>query len=160
MTMPSSATLSGGNGKRLTSAHILRIPFPVDQVFPLFCPVREQDWLDGWAYDMRYSASGIAEEHCVFTTEGAIWVATAYRPEHGHVAYLRVEPALAVTHLAITCRPTNDGTTVDLGYRFTSLTPDGDAHIMARQQASTAVAAWFERAIIHYLSTGTRLPKP
>jgi len=160
MTIHSDATNAGRNGTRLLSSHTLHIPAPVSDVFPLFCPVREVDWLDGWAYTMHYAESGLAEEHGVFSTEGAIWVCTAYQPVQGHVAYLRVEPGLAVTHLEISCQPATDsGTTVAIHYRFTSLSPAGDAHIIARQQASAAVTSWFERAITHFLATGTKLLK-
>ena len=37
-----------------------------EKVFPLLCPVREKDWLDGWNYKMIYSKSGLIEKNCVF----------------------------------------------------------------------------------------------
>ncbi|HET7731794.1 MAG TPA: hypothetical protein VFK48_17360, partial [Usitatibacter sp.] len=38
------------------------------QVFPLLCPVREADWIEGWDPGIVITASGVAERDCVFTT--------------------------------------------------------------------------------------------
>ena len=43
---------------------------PPEVVFPLLCPVRERDWLDGWTYDMIHSNSGLVEMDYVFATPG------------------------------------------------------------------------------------------
>jgi len=37
-------------------------------VFPLYCPVRETEWADGWIPELVISSSGIAERDCVFVT--------------------------------------------------------------------------------------------
>lgn len=37
-------------------------------VFPLLCPVREAEWLDGWNCRMIYSVGGLVEEGAVFST--------------------------------------------------------------------------------------------
>jgi hypothetical protein len=37
-------------------------------VFPLLCPVREADWIDGWSPPLVVTNSGVAEPDCVFTT--------------------------------------------------------------------------------------------
>jgi hypothetical protein len=41
------------------------------KVFPLLCPVREADWLDGWDPLVVFSQSGVAEPDCVFLTEAS-----------------------------------------------------------------------------------------
>jgi hypothetical protein len=53
-------------------AHTQRIEAPPEVVFPPICPVREGQWLDGWAdgFELIYSASGFAEKNCVFRTYG------------------------------------------------------------------------------------------
>jgi hypothetical protein len=38
------------------------IKAPVEQVFPLLCPVRECDWLEGWNCTLLHSGSGLAEK--------------------------------------------------------------------------------------------------
>lgn len=63
-------------------------------VFPLLCPVREAEWLDGWRYTMIYSQSGLVEEGAVFRTphEGepdTVWVVTHHDPVHRRVEFTR-----------------------------------------------------------------------
>lgn len=42
-----------------------------DTVFPLLCPVREADWIEGWDPVWVASNSGVAEPDCVFVTQAA-----------------------------------------------------------------------------------------
>ena len=54
-----------------------------ETIFPLLCPVREAEWVDGWEYQLIYSKSGFAEQDCVFSTptndkSNAIWQITQY----------------------------------------------------------------------------------
>lgn len=55
-------------------------------VFPLLCPVREYEWIPGWACEMIFSSSGFAEENCIFTTNPGdaggkdVWVISRYEP--------------------------------------------------------------------------------
>ena len=39
----------------------LHFDAPPDRVFPLLCPVREYDWIDGWECRMVYAETGVAE---------------------------------------------------------------------------------------------------
>lgn len=40
--------------KRITRTYGQTINASPEQVFPLICPVRETEWLDGWRYRMIY----------------------------------------------------------------------------------------------------------
>ncbi len=55
---------------------------PPSRVFPLLCPVREADWLEGWDPPLVLSNSGVAERDCVFLTDAspghAIWYVTRH----------------------------------------------------------------------------------
>lgn len=59
-----------GNHMRRTMHGTMRHPAPLERVFPLLCPVREREWLQGWDATMVCSESGVAEPGCVFTTVG------------------------------------------------------------------------------------------
>ncbi len=68
---------------------------PLEKVFPLLCPVREKEWLDGWNYKMIYSESGTAEDGCVFTTPSqgefeSIWTVTNYDRANFKIAFVKV----------------------------------------------------------------------
>ena len=49
---------------RVTLSHSQRIEAPPARVFPLICPVRETEWLDGWGEQLEviHSDSGLAED--------------------------------------------------------------------------------------------------
>lgn len=60
------------NGKRIdgvkreTRLYVATINHPASEIFPLLCPTREYDWIEGWECDLLYSESGIAEQDCIF----------------------------------------------------------------------------------------------
>ncbi len=51
----------------LVRSYVQRIDASPEAVFPLLCPVREGEWLEGWAEtcEVIWSASGLAEPGCV-----------------------------------------------------------------------------------------------
>mgnify|MGYP000851688843 CR=1 FL=1 len=57
--------------KRLSSEVHLRSA--AEKVFPLLCPMREYDWIDGWICELVASESGFAEENCIFKCDLPIW---------------------------------------------------------------------------------------
>ncbi len=75
----------------ISKTGIFHLIAPPSRVFPLLCPVREYEWVEGWSCDLVHSMSGYAEPGCIFTTqtesEGfAVWIMTDYQPDaHIHV---------------------------------------------------------------------------
>jgi hypothetical protein len=69
-------------------------------VFPLLCPVREADWIDGWGPIAVWSKSGLVEPDCVFLTRSepheSIWYVTCHEPERNHVEMLKITPGVTV----------------------------------------------------------------
>ena len=78
-------------------------------VFPLLCPVREADWIEGWNPPLVVSLSGVAEEDCVFTTPAepidAVWYITRHEPAAGFVEMLKITPNVTACRLTIQLRP-------------------------------------------------------
>ncbi len=66
-----------------------------DKIFPLFCPVREEEWIPGWdksIYENTYTKSGFVEKYSIFKENSqrkflfgekciTTWVTTVYEPE-------------------------------------------------------------------------------
>jgi hypothetical protein len=137
-----------------------------DAVFPLLCPVREVDWLDGWSYRMIYSASGLVEDGAVFATSApgeadTVWVVTRHDPAARLVEFTRVTPGSRVTVLRLAVTPT-DGQRchLDVCYSCTSLTPSGDAFLDGwTEEAFVAFMRFWERSMNHFLATGDRLKR-
>jgi hypothetical protein len=103
------------------------------QVFPLLCPVREADWIEGWDPGVVISASGVAERDCVFTTASkphdALWYVTRHEPSAGFVEMLKITPTVTACRLTIQLRPAPGGSEADVTYTHTSLGPEGDAFV-------------------------------
>jgi len=152
--------------KRLTRRYTQTIDAAPDRVFPLLCPVREVEWLDGWRYRMIHSASGLVEEGAVFATSGAgepdtVWIVTRHDTANRLVEFTRFTPESRVCVLRIAVRPKDDARSlVDVAYTYTALSPAGNAFIDRFTEAAFLEAMTFwERSMNHWLATGERLPK-
>ncbi len=99
----------GRNQHHLTVAR--DVAASADALFPLLCPVREYDWIDGWSCRLVHTASGLVEPGCVFITdrpepEGATtWVTTLHDPAARRVAFVRVTPGRRVVLMALRVEP-------------------------------------------------------
>src|SRR5262245_20308634 len=155
------------NRHPLHRSYVQRIEAAPEDVFPLICPVREGEWLDGWSghCELIWSASGLAEPGCVFrTTEpgrpDTIWIITEHDPDRGTVVFARVTPGLAASTLHINVERSGERTSaVTIRYTVVPTSPDGVAYAAARYDQTDLVAsiAWWERSMNHYLRTGHRL---
>jgi hypothetical protein len=135
-------------------------------VFPLLCPVREVEWLDGWAYRMICSASGMAEAGAVFATSApgeadTLWVVTCHDAAVGVVEFCRVTPGSRTCLLRIAVSPRDAGQSwVDVSYEYTSIAPAGDVFLdqWTGDAFLDAMRAW-ESSMNHFLATGERLSR-
>lgn len=71
---------------RATRSFTKRLVAAPSAVFPLPCPVREADWIEGWDPISGLSASGVAEVDCACTTgaspSSAIWHVTRHERDN------------------------------------------------------------------------------
>lgn len=150
---------------RATWTYTQRIHASAERVFPLLCPVREAEWLDGWTYELLRSESGLAEEGCVFRTATpgepeTIWIVTRHEPEAGRVEFARVTAGLVATRLTVRVQPAGENeSSVRVTYEFTATSPDGE-RLVASRHSETAFRTspeWWERSMNHFLATGTIL---
>lgn len=136
------------------------------KVFPLLCPVKEADWIDGWEYVMIYSQSGVAEKGCVFTTPGpgnkiTTWYITEHDAENFRIEFVRMAPGEMVVKIVIQLTDNKDGTTVsDISYEYTALSEEANSRISNELDTvfRNSMLYW-EKAMNHYLQTGTKLLK-
>ncbi len=151
----------------LVRTYVQHSEAPPDAVFPLLCPVREGEWLEGWAEhcEVIWSASGVAEPGCVFrTTEmgrpETVWIITDHDPDRGIVTFARVTAGLAASTLRLAVIPSGDAASaVSVRYTVVPLSPAGEADAAERYERTELLAsvAWWERSINHYLQTGRLL---
>jgi len=135
-------------------------------VFPLLCPVRECDWLDGWNYQMIHSESGLIEKDCVFTTpmhgnEDTVWQVTQYDPESFRIEFVRFTPGDNVVKINIKLRKVHASLTEStITYRYTALSRDQNSYLeFELEQDFKNSMTWWEKAINHYLLTGEMLKR-
>lgn len=137
-----------------------------EQVFPLLCPVREYDWIDGWTCEMVYADTGVAELGGIFRTSfpdvgDEIWTISRYEPDRA-VEFVRVAWNVAVVKLDIALEPEGSGRTrARMTHTYTALSQAGELLIEAltpelhEQQMRTG-----EQMLNHYLRTGQKLARP
>ena len=150
--------------RRVVKAYRQSIESTPEQVFPLLCPVREVEWLDGWAYRMVHSVSGLVEPGAVFTTSApgdadTVWVVSRHDPSLGIVEFCRFTAASRTCLLRIAVSAL-DGqrSSVDVRYEYTSLSPAGDAFLDGfTDDVFLGAVRFWEASMNHFLTTGTRL---
>ena len=137
-----------------------------DEVFPLLCPFREKDWLEGWDYQMIHSKSGLIEQDCVFTTphhgdQVTVWQVTQYDTIKKRIEFLRVTPKENIVKINISLSPNDIGhTLVHISYQYTALNKAQNDFIENElEQVFNGNMEWWEKAINHYLEFGQMLKK-
>ncbi len=138
----------------------------IEDIFPLLCPVREKDWLEGWEYKMIHSRSGLIEQDCVFSTpydnkDETIWQVTQYDTTHFFIEFLRVTPHENVVKINIQLEKINEHNTKShISYQYTGLNEKQNEYIKNDLAKSfmESMNGW-EKAINHYLKNGEMLKK-
>ena len=138
----------------------------IGDVFPLLCPERELDWLDGWEYKMIHSNTGIIEKDCVFTTtfkehSETVWQVTQYDKTNYIIEFLRVTPFENVAKINIQLNKISEKKTeAIIEYRYTALNEDQNTFIKTNlEQIFIESMKWWEKSINYYLETGNKLIK-
>ena len=103
---------------------------PPDEVFPLLCPVREAEWVNGWRPSLVLSDSGSGEPGCIFVTPGipqdSVWIMTEFDRERHFVEILKVIPGVVVGKIEVRLRPHGKGESqADITYTYTALSDYG-----------------------------------
>ena len=145
---------------RVTRTYTQRLVAEPSAVFPLLCPVREADWIDGWDPISVITHSGVAEHDCVFVTAAspsdAVWYVTRHEPDNGFVEMIKITPRVTACRLTIQLRAIATGSEALVTYTHTSLGPEGDAFVASftDDYYRQFMEDW-EARINHYLEHGT-----
>jgi hypothetical protein len=130
---------------------VIHLEAPPDVVFPLFEPLGEKRWVDGWDPDMLFPATGETVEGGVFTTrhdgEETIWTVALYAPAQRHVRYVRTTPGSRTATVEVRCEPEGDGgTRAQVTYAMTALTEAGNRYIEEFTEAhyNETIDSWQE----------------
>ncbi len=147
---------------RVSHRYVQQLVGSPTEVFPLLCPVREAEWIEGWDPLAVFSHSGVAETDCVFTTAAsphdAIWYVTRHEPGNGFVEMLKITPGVTACRLTLKLTAVATGCEAVITYTHTSLGPAGDAFVagFTAELYRQFMQDW-EARMNHYLSSGTAL---
>ncbi|MBC8277561.1 MAG: SRPBCC family protein [FCB group bacterium] len=154
------------SAQRVIRSYRQKINAPAAEVFPLICPVREAEWLDGWDYRMIYSESGVAEEGCIFTSRhtgdefDTIWMIIRHDPIEKTVEFTRITPGSRTAKLTVKIADIGDGKSrVEIEYVFTALNERGNTFLITEltKEKFRADMKFWEDSMNHWLKTGERL---
>jgi hypothetical protein len=156
--------MASGNAKRVSKQFTQKYEAPPATVFPLLCPVRESEWLDGWKCNLIYSKSGIAEEGCIFTTQfpgdptESIWLWVKHDKENHEVQFYRVIPGIMVIRAGIKLKDDSRGSSdVIIDYEYTILSESSTQIAENMANIEMTMLGWMEKSINHFLKTGSKL---
>ncbi len=131
----------------------------VEELFPLFCPAREADWIPGWDCELIYTDSGYAEDNCIFKTDKSnppgegLWIFTGFEVNH-YIDFVRIQEDI-VFRARVTVSDNNDGTvTATWNILHTGLTEKGNKEIDKLSEENAHQANAHLKMIDHYLKTG------
>ena len=148
---------------RAVHTYVQKLVAGPERVFPLLCPVREADWIEGWSPLRVLCASGDAERDCVFDTgaepDDAIWYVTRHEPHAGFVEMLKITPGSTACRLSIPLQATANGCDATVAYMHTRLgTPAGEAFVagFTADFYGEFMRDW-EARLNHFLVHGTAL---
>lgn len=151
--------------RRVSRSYSQTIHASPEIVFPLLCPVREAEWLDGWTYHLIYSESGYAEEGCVFSTsyqgeKDTLWIITKQDKNNHEIQFVRFTPDSRTCVLDILVKPKEDISTVYITYTYTAISNEGNLFIQGftEDKFLDAVRFW-ETSMNYFLKTGKKLKK-
>jgi hypothetical protein len=147
--------------QHVTRSEVLLFGVPPAQLFPLFTPLKEKQWSEGWDPQMIFSTSATAEEEgCVFTSRHVgepetLWVLAHYDPVRFRLAYAAFTPSLRVSHISIECVPAADShSEVRVSYAITGLSDSGNEYVAryTPEHFRQFMHHW-QHAIAHYLAS-------
>jgi hypothetical protein len=150
--------------ERIGKCAVIDLNAPVEKVFPLFGPVREKEWAEGWDPEIIYSNTSLVEEHMIFRTKAHhpseshyTWVITQYDPEGYQIGYT-VSTVNRIWFIRVVCKAAASRTTAEVCYTYTGLNEAGnDLNRKALGKMYARDLKDWEEAINYYLQYGKQL---
>jgi len=148
---------------RVAFSRSMPVDFPPERVFPLMCPVLEEDWIEGWKATVHHTRSGVAEMGCVFSTDlpgkgREVWMVTRYEAP-SRIEFSRIAGTTRACHLEVLVEATSeDGSMVTFTYTYTAIDDEGDRWVERyRPEQFAREMDALQARLVHYLETGEAL---
>lgn len=149
--------------KRETRLYVANINHPASKLFPLICPTKEYDWIEGWECDLLYSDSGIAEQDCIFQCRVLneklleTWIIDTFLPNEKVQFCIYMEGCIIRYTVTLFEKP--DKTTVSTWHMTITAFDEAGFQFLTENDPEIFKAKFsaFEAMINHYLETGEKL---
>lgn len=148
--------------ERIQRTSVFVVHASIEKAFPLFGPLLEMEWAEGWEPRVIFLRQKYVEEHMIFKTksqygEDYLWAVTQYDPALYKIEYTVTAPD-RIWFIGVVCQANDNQTKVSVTYTYTGLSEKGN------QQNKDALEKMFandlkdwEKAINYYLETGKQL---
>lgn len=124
--------------------HSFVVDAPLDAVFALFDPIAERDWVPGWNPEPIHPPELSLDEASVFALQRGgrreIWTVLRHDPKRHVAEYLATAPGHQQRWITVACETVEDGTRVNVRYRVTALSPEGNEDLA--QLDAAFIRAW------------------
>lgn len=111
---------------------IIQCKATVEEVFPLLCPKKEEEWIPGWECETIWSNSGYNEESAIFKTvkpygTELYWTTLQYDINSKIVDFLLTAPRLYMFRFKIEIHVSSDSLlSITFTQTFTSISEEGN----------------------------------
>ena len=148
---------------RISRSAEITVDAPIKIAFPLFGPIREKEWADGWNPEILYANSDL-EKHMIFTTPSQYedeiqytWILTGLFTDIYKVEYT-VSTRERIWFITVQCIDAGDKTNARITYTYTGLTDQGNRRNeeSLKRMFRSNLQDW-QDAINYYLKTGKKL---
>ena len=158
-------TDSAFKAKRIARSATIICESSAANVFPLFGPVAEKKWADGWDFNTIYSETNLIEENFIFQTNPhkgdtlkTTWIISRYDSTNMVIEYILFSENW-IDVINIKCRDNGNRTTnAKISYTYTALNEKGNSIIehLAAHMYAHGLKDW-EEAINYYLKNNKML---
>jgi hypothetical protein len=154
----------GFKSERISKTSTIELNSTIENIFPLFGPIKEKEWADGWDPKIIFSTTSLVDEHMIFTTKASnlseekfTWVVTKFFPEQ-HLIEYAVSTPNRIWFIHVMCKARSEKTLATIQYTFTGLTSEGNEYNRKALEKMYAhdLKDW-QDAINYHLETGKKL---
>ena len=122
--------------KSISHTKAFEMPYPIEELFPLFSPEGEKHWVPGWDYENVMGTTELSEDYVFLTkthdhgTADAIWIVKKYDPGSHFVQYYKIEPGHKIGVVTVKCMRLDAARTeVRVTYKYTALSEAGEKFV-------------------------------
>jgi hypothetical protein len=154
--------------QKVQRSHTIKLSAPPERVFPLLCPVREEEWIPGWeneTYELIFSKSGFNEEGCIFKTNfrvpaESIWSCLKFDRKNYEVEFLIHIIGLEMRKFNISLKQNDDSSTsAQFSMITTALSEKGNEFVSnLTEEEYVKFISRFEMTLNYYFQHGKKLP--